>query len=480
MKSSIFRPIQLVLLGAITLILLALLATSWLTWREQARLSRARSLLATTLAFHEQHGRVQRSIIAIVTGEVANARTERILEQIDELTELAAPDDARTRDLLETLRRELASALPAAAERDDQIMQLLHEIALSEARFEAGLIGELQRESGVQLRYELAAPLVLLTVAVIAFPITRRRVMKPLESFGRQMSGLAEGDFTPTPDDEISDHTLPLHRNFIKLALRLQELEREQRERAESLEEEVRSATAALLEQQQSLARAERLAVAGELAASVAHEIRNPLAGIQMSLANLRHELSDPALAERVDLVTAEVERLARLVGEIVDAARHDPEPPAVIDVADVVDDLLALTRYQLPPGIRVAPSIDPALRARVPKERLRQALLNLILNATAAIGDREGVIEVNVAAEGDDLRIEVADDGPGFPEDLIQGGVRPFHSTRSRGAGLGLAMVRRFARDAEGSVALENRAPGGERPGARVTLLLPSAVAHG
>jgi signal transduction histidine kinase len=213
----------------------------------------------------------------------------------------------------------------------------------------------------------------------------------------------------------------------------------------------------------------------------VAHEVRNPLAGIQMSLANLRHELEDTALRDRVDVVVTEVDRLARLVGEIVDAARHEPEPPAIVDVREVVEDLMSLARYQLPPDIRVEVRIAPGLRARLPKERLRQALLNLVLNATAAIGDVvPGTIVIEAERDGDDLRIEVSDDGPGFPEELVLGGIRPFHSTRSRGAGLGLAMVRRFVRDAEGSMRIDNRAESGERPGARVTLLLPSAVEHG
>jgi len=478
MKSSIFRPIQLVLLGAITLVLTAILAMSWLTWREQTRLTAARSQLADIMAFHEQRERVERRIVAISVGESTDGRTS-VLVEVDTLGSMSLSQEREIRELVEKLRAHVSALDPESSKPTSDALLLLHQLATRGTIVEARVLDDLAHESDMQLRYELAAPFALLVFAMVAVPVTRRRILKPLEDFGRQMSGLAEGDFRPTPDSEISEHTLPLHRNFIKLAVRLQELEREQRARAETLEEEVRSATSALLEQQQSLARAERLAVAGELAASVAHEIRNPLAGIQMSLANLRHELADPELAERIDIVIAEVERLARLVGEIVDAARHEPEAPALVDVAPLVDELLALTRYQLPQDIVVESRITPGLRARVPKERLRQALLNLILTATTAIGDRAGRIEIEIEPDGRDLRIQVSDDGPGFPDELILGGVRPFQSTRSRGAGLGLAMVRRFVRDGEGSMSLENRTPSGERRGARVGLLLPSAVEH-
>lgn len=485
MKSSIFRPIQLVLLGAITLVLVALLATSWLTYREQQRLTRARSLLGETLAFHEQHSIVERTVISVVTGH-SNIESSRLIEQIQTLTTMSAPRDHETRALLVRLQGHLSEPASISPEQTDATITLLHEIALSESRFEAGLIGELMQASGTQLRYELAAPLTLLAIALVAVPLARRRVVKPLEDFGRQMSGLADGDYTPTPEASISEHTLPLHRNFVRLAVRLQELEREQRERAESLEEEVRTATTALLEQQQGLARAERLAVAGELAASVAHEIRNPLAGIQMSLTNLRYELNDPELAERVDVVVAEVERLARLVGEIVDAARHEPEPSAVVDLNELVDELMSLTRYQLPADVTLAKRIPDGLCARVPKERLRQALLNLVLNANTALDAEPGHIAIEIDREGegegesDTLRICVSDDGPGFPEELLLGGVRPFQSTRRHGAGLGLAMVRRLVRDGEGQMRIENRDGPGSRPGARVTLLLPSTVENG
>ncbi len=478
MKSSVFRPIQLVLLGTIAIVLTAMLITSWLTWREQTRLSETRLLLADALAFEQQRERVEHRLVAITVDAGSGGWTAVIVE-IDTLGSFQLAQDRETRDLLARLKSRVASLDPGSNGSTSEALQLLHQIEVSGSRYETRVLDQLARESSTHMRYELAAPIALLVLALAAAPIMRRRIIKPLEDFGRQISGLAEGDFQPTPDAEVSAHTLPLHRNFIKLAVRLQELEREQRTRAESLEDDVRAATAALLEQQQSLARAERLAVAGELAASVAHEIRNPLAGIQMSLANLRHELGDPELAARVDIIIAEVERLARLVGEIVDAARHEPEAPAVVEVAPLVDELLALTRYQLPQRISVESRITPGLQARLPKERFRQALLNLILNATTAIGDASGRIEIEIEPEGRALRISVSDDGPGFPDDLIRGGVRPFHSTRTKGAGLGLAMVRRFVRDGEGSIALENRSPDGERRGARVRLLLPSTIEH-
>ena len=479
MKKSIFRPIRIILLSSIALVLIALLTTSWLSYREQQRLARAGTALTEMLSFHEQRGVIERKVIGRILGE-EDFESDRVTHQIDELVLLAPAQDPRTRALLVQLKTTLRKPGTFNTEQDEQVIDLLHQIALSESRYETHVITQLQEANEEQITYEMAAPIALLALMLLAFPIARKRVVEPLEKFGRQISDLAQGEFTPLPEASFSEHTLPLHRNFVKLAVRLQELERQQRERAESLEQEVRSASAALLEQQQSLARAERLAVAGELAASVAHEIRNPLAGIQMSLSNLRHELEDPALSDRIETIVSEVERLGHLVNEIVDAARHQPEAPSTIDVAELVDELISLTRYQLPAEVQLESRTRSELHARVPKERLRQALLNLVLNSATAIGQGPGQIEIAIDQEEDLLRISVSDNGPGFPEELLSGGIHPFRSIQGRGSGLGLAMVRRFVRDSEGRMEIGNVSPENQRPGARVTLLLPSSAENG
>jgi len=362
---------------------------------------------------------------------------------------------------------------------------------LEDARGDA-LIGQLKNEADSQLRYELAAPVAVIVMIALLLPVARRRVIRPLEAFGRQVTDLAQGDFTPAPEETVDSLTLPLHKNFLKLAIRLQELEQEHKLREASLEEEVRAATRTLLEQQRSLASAERLAATGELAASVAHELRNPLAAIQMSLTNMCRELDEPDVVERLRLVVGEVERIARLVTGLVDEARHAPENSSVVDVGELVNELLALTRYQMPEGITVDARIEDGLRCRLPQQRLRQALLNLILNSSNAIGDNAGTIELEMRSRGSDLEIRLLDDGPGFPPEMLESGIRPFYSTRAAGTGLGLAMVRRFTREAEGTIELSNRQDrqdrqdrqshheGRERPGACVTLLLPSVVEHG
>jgi two-component system NtrC family sensor kinase len=467
MSSSIFRRIQLVTFAFLGLVVVALVISAWLTVREQRRLLSAERQLARMHEFQRVLLVAARRLVLVAhgTGDPDAARVE-LLHQVDTLSTLATnPETPRK---LQIFR----SRIIVAREGKDFIESFVgfQEVIETEHTSQAQLIGGLEQQAERQLRFELAAPLAILAVGVVLVPITRRRIINPLNAFGRQLSSLAEGRFTPASLDDVDPLLLPLHRNFNELVGRLQQLEAAHRARTASLEEEVRAATRTLLEQHRSLARAERLAATGELAASVAHELRNPLAGIQMTLSNLRTELQEPELVERVDLVINELTRLTRLLNEIVDASRHAPEAPRSVDLAAVVDDMLTLTRYQLPPQVQLESQVRPGLTCKLPQDRLRQALLNLLLNAAAVLSDRGGTVTVAAAREGDQIRITVSDDGPGFPAELLQNGIRPFFSTRERGTGLGLSMVRRFARDLGGTLTLANRQP----HGACVTLQLP------
>jgi signal transduction histidine kinase len=281
---------------------------------------------------------------------------------------------------------------------------------------------------------------------------------------------LGAGDFSPVPLAGAHPVLVPLFENYNHLVTRLQELEREHRSRAALLEGKVRTATETLLEQQRSLARAERLAAVGETAAGLAHELRNPLAGVQMSLVNLRRDLDDAQLAGRLELAIAELQRLVRLLNHQLSSARHVPEPSRPLHLRSLVEDLLALLRYQVPPHVHLDARVEDDVDCRLPCDRLRQALLNLVLNSVQALADEPGRVSLDARRMGDHVVLTVTDDGPGFPPELVKAGAQAFVTRRAGGTGLGLAMVRRLALDLGGELALENLDP----RGARVRLTLP------
>jgi len=276
--------------------------------------------------------------------------------------------------------------------------------------------------------------------------------------------------------DDLATVVRPVFHSYNALVSRLQTLESEHRDREHTLEQEVRQATEALLAQSRELGRAERLAAVGAVSAGLAHELRNPLAGIQMACTKLYRGLRDQTQAARVEAVIAELKRLNGLLTEKVEAARHLPEALAKVRLADLVGDLLALTRYQAPPRIALRADIPDDIECLLPADGLRQALLNLLLNAIQAL-EGDGQVTLAARQEEGQLLVWVEDEGPGFSEAMLHAGVRPFATGRPGGTGLGLAMVRRFTRDHDGELKLDNLEP----HGARVTLYLPCpAVGNG
>lgn len=236
-----------------------------------------------------------------------------------------------------------------------------------------------------------------------------------------------------------------------------------------TLQREVRTATATLLAQQRALADSERLAAVGEMAATVAHELRNPLAGALASVENLRRS-AEPEAAERLGRVASELGRVVDRLKTYLGAAAHRPETPVPTEIGALTDDLLHLLRHQMPPGVRLEADFAGPLRCRVPPQRLRQALMNLVLNAAEAMGDRGGRIVVEGRSVEGELRLSVLDEGPGLPRELLDSGPVAFSTSRASGTGLGLAIVERTMRDLGGGLELANR----ERGGARVTLRAP------
>lgn len=355
-------------------------------------------------------------------------------------------------------------------------MELAGSIAERETRAQEELLRRVREDGRNEFALGLAGLMGLALMTVVAAWFVPRRFLDPLSYLRSQFSDLGAGRFEEVSLDGVDSALVPLFENYNSLVSRLAELEAERRARAETLEAEVRAATRALLEQHQVLASAERLAAVGETAAGMAHELRNPLAGILAALENLGREVDDPDLSPRLDVLHRETERVVQLLNSYLAASRHAPERSAPTDMGELVRDLLSLLRYQAPPSVKLEAEVEEGLSCVIPAGRIRQSLMNLVGNSLEALGAEEGTVTVAVGRRNGILRMEVRDDGPGFPEELLATAGQPFRTRRSKGTGLGLATVQRTARDLGGSMTVSNLEP----RGASVALRLPCNPGEG
>ncbi|MBN2679636.1 HAMP domain-containing sensor histidine kinase [Acidithiobacillus montserratensis] len=328
--------------------------------------------------------------------------------------------------------------------------------------------------AGHDARYTLIGTAVALFSFMIFVLVTlvffRLRILGPLRRLQDAMHSLEIGAFRRVSEAHADPGISPLLQYYNHMIGRLEDLEKTRRQYLQDLQREVNEAAHTLVAQQAAVARSERLAAVGEAAAAFAHELRNPLAGLQVGCANIRREIRDPELAERLGLMEEELRRVSRLLDQQLRGARQAHEKGRRVAPRETVETLLNLLRYQMPAQVKLELLPGECRDCLLPLDQFRQALLNLILNSMQALAGEGGQISVALAQVDKQLQVVVADNGPGFPDTLLREGIRPFASSKEQGTGLGLSMVRRFVRSLGGEVQLRNREP----HGAEVCLLLP------
>jgi len=229
------------------------------------------------------------------------------------------------------------------------------------------------------------------------------------------------------------------------------------------------------------LNRAQRDAAWGEVARRLAHEVKNPLTPIQLAAERLRRRFLGRLAPEEGELIerathtiVSQVEALKTMVNAFADYARPPQLATRPIALHALVAEVLDL--YENDQRLSLARQLaDGEPRVRVDAVRLRQALHNLIKNALEAIGEaNKPQLQVVTRVLDEDgeawVELSVADNGPGLPADFGERWFEPYTSSKARGTGIGLAVVKKIAEEHGGSVRAENRAQGG----ALFTLRLP------
>ncbi|MHC4957945.1 MAG: sensor histidine kinase [Planctomycetota bacterium] len=266
-----------------------------------------------------------------------------------------------------------------------------------------------------------------LLVAVLLGVVVARTIARPVRRLAEQARAFQRGDAAidagPRGPGEIGE----LQEAFARMVVAIREGEARLRE-------------------------SERFAALGRLAGGIAHELRNPLTAIRMAV-----ETATPDQSEARAIAVAEIERLDRTLREMLDYVR--PRKPELVDVPlrTLFDDIRQLLGPQCE-HLKVALEIeDPGdASVRADPDRVKQALINLVLNAAQA-QPYGGSVRLRAAGGA----IEVADEGPGVADEVRESLLQPFVTTKEAGIGLGLAVVKQVADEHGGELSFESGAQG-------------------
>jgi len=237
-----------------------------------------------------------------------------------------------------------------------------------------------------------------------------------------------------------------------------------------------------LRSQRERLVQSERVAAWRELARRLAHELKNPLFPLQLTVENLVRARSLPAeefdevFRESTATLGTEIANLKTIIGRFSDFSKMPKPELERIDAKDVVARVLAL--YEKTTGPAAAIHFDSAISAKpmlimADPELLHRALSNLVLNAIDAMPNG-GTLALSAQPKGDGVELRVADTGEGLTPEECERLFTPYYTTKQHGTGLGLAIVQAVVADHAGTITVESRAGGG----AAFIIVLPKADA--
>lgn len=303
---------------------------------------------------------------------------------------------------------------------------------------------------GRHTRNRVIATLLIFMLGIAAAVILSRRYTKPIGEVVEASRSVSLGDLDVRLEVREHDEIGELKKSFNHMTEKLSELK--------SLERRLREI--------------EHLSAIGELSRTVAHEIRNPLNFISLSVDHIMGRTRDSAILELLRRIKEEIMRLDSLVGSFLTYGKPLKIILKPVRIAELLEETLSLITAQAEKtGVTIERDylIDPSTTLRLDSELIKACLFNVIQNSFQAMPDG-GRLRFGLSQEGGCISIDVLDTGKGMDEELSQRVFEPFFTTREEGLGLGLAMTRRIIEEHGGRVSFKSI----KGEGSTVTLSLP------
>lgn len=347
------------------------------------------------------------------------------------------------------------------------------QVVTSSVLLRAALLPDIQWLAGV------SGGAVLISLLLTAFAVNW--ILQPLRRIERTIDRITQGNYG------TQENPIAMAKEFAAVESKLNLLGEQYRGAREQVSEKQHSLDHLLERVASQLDVATRLAAISRISGGVAHEIKNPLNAISLRLDLLRERLGAPEeeLRPEIDILSNEVRRLDRVVKTFLDFTRPVEVKFEEVDLAALAGEVAELMTPQarssnIAVGFEAA--VDHPARIRGDADMLKQAILNLVTNALDAMAAHmaktktEGCeLNLRVSNSGDSVRLDVADNGPGIPEDLRDKVFQLYFTTKQRGSGIGLAMTYRAVQLHNGTIDFTSE----DGRGTTFSLQFPALVGH-
>ncbi len=332
-------------------------------------------------------------------------------------------------------------------------------------------------EAAYQTAADMKAQIFRVLIWVVLFTVllslaVAGHITQPIRILKEAADRLGKGQFEDLPEvvttnDEIGD----LAQTFLGMSESLKEktgelihAKQELEKFTKFLEKRVDSRTRELKAAQDELIKKERLAAIGQMASVVGHEIRNPLAVINNSIYFIKTKLGtaggepDAKITKHIKIIESEIQQANGIINEILTYSRQRELQLEKVRINDWLEEVLSV--YPFPPHVAVDKLFDPANpMVEIDKTEMQQAVRNLVGNGVEVMPAPKGgkVTIRTVIPEAGWVRIDISDAGSGIPQDVLDKIFAPFFTTKARGTGLGLAVVRKVVDHHKGKVDVES-----------------------
>jgi len=324
-------------------------------------------------------------------------------------------------------------------------------------------ISQVPKSAAYLTARELVTNMLILSLALLIFSallsiVWSRLITRPLEKLSHATRELGKGQFNVSIEKSSRDEIGDLAQSFNTMATELDDREK------------------SLKKTQAALIQSEKMSAFGQLGAGIAHEVKNPLAGIlglaQLSLRKIDEE---SPIHQNISLIEKETKRCQMIMENLLKFARKEEVAFDVVDINKVIADATAIVEHQLSINqVKLVKKINENLpRIEGNANQLQQVFMNLMINAQQAMKGSPGSVTV-LSMEGGNgnIKVEVVDDGPGIPPDILEKIFDPFFSTKpsGEGTGLGLSVSYGIIKEHNGTITVNSK-PG---EGATFTIVIP------